>query len=249
MKINFKARSWHTWVSVILAVPILIVGASAVFIAHKKSLGTESIRIDARWLPGYHAAGRSGSDVAKAEARAMLVTSQGETLIGTQDGLFRIGAGIASPEPVEGLRGMPVRGLAEVPFGRVAAAKDGIWVDHGQGWQRFHRGDAWSASVRRDSSVVVAVKDHGLLVSSDGREWSEDPQLTRALAAIGQRTADKPMTLHKLVMDLHTGQAFFGKEGEWLWIDVLGITLCLLALTGVVMWWRAERRKLDMART
>ena len=248
MKINFKARSWHTWVSVILAVPILIVGASAVFIAHKKSLGTESISVDARWLPGYRVVGRSGSDVAKAEARAMLVTAQGETLIGTQDGLFRIGAGMASPQPVEELSGMPVRGLAEASFGRVAAAKDGIWVDHGQGWQRIRRGDAWSVGVRRDGSVVVAMKDHGLLVSDDGRKWLDDPQLSKALAAIGQRTADKPMSLHKLVMDLHTGQAFFGKEGEWLWIDVLGITLCLLALTRIVMWWRAERRKLDMAR-
>ena len=43
MKLNLKARSWHTWASIILALPILIVGASAVFIAHKKSLNTEDI--------------------------------------------------------------------------------------------------------------------------------------------------------------------------------------------------------------
>lgn len=246
MQINFKARSWHIWVSVILAVPILIIGASAVFIAHKKALGTESIHVDVRWLPGY----RSGDGFmkAKAEVRAMLVTAQGETLIGTQDGLFRIGAGMASPEPIDDLIGVPVRGLAEASFGRVAAAKDGIWLDHGQGWQRVRRGDAWNAGVRRDGSVVVATKDHRLLVSQDGRKWSDDPQLSAALVAIGQRAAEKPMTMHKLVMDLHTGQAFFGKEGEWLWVDAIGITLCLLALTGIVMWWHAERRKRGQTR-
>jgi len=243
MKPGIKARSWHTWASILLAVPILIVGATAVFIAHKKALGTEEIRVDAKWLPGYRAA---AFKAAKAEPRAVLVTLQGETLIGTQDGLFRLEG--ANPVVVDVFAGTPVRALVESGFGRVAAARNGIWLENAGRWEQVKRGDAWNASVRADGSVVVAMKDVELLVSGDGRTWAPDPLLSEVLAAIGERMNDKPLTLNKLVMDLHTGQAFFGKAAEWIWIDAIGIAMCLLALTGVYMWWRAERRKAAVAR-
>lgn len=67
--------------------------------------------------------------------------------------------------------------------------------------------------------------------AADGRLW---------LAAQGD--VAKPYTIGKLVMDMHTGKAFFGKSGEWVWIDVLGFTLALLGLTGVWVWWQSRRR-------
>ncbi len=242
MKLNLKARSWHTWASIILALPILIVGASAVFIAHKKSLNTEDITVNAKWLPGYQ------TEEAKAkgpEARAALTTSAGIIYVGAQEGLYRLdGDKLVA---VEALAGVPVRGLAESRFGIVAAAKNGIWLVQGEDWTRVHKGDAWNASNRADGSAVVSVKDKGLLVSGDGKKWQADPLLASALAAMPSEAVDKPLTLGKLIMDLHTGQAFFGKKGEWIWIDLIGIAMCLLAMTGVYMWWRAEKRKAAMA--
>ena len=52
----------------------------------------------------------------------------------------------------------------------------------------------------------------------------------------------KRYTLKNLIMDMHTGKAFLGKSAEWIWIDVLGIVLCLLSLTGVWVWWQGRRR-------
>lgn len=242
MKLNLKARSWHTWASIILALPILIVGASAVFIAHKKSLNTDDITVNAKWLPGYL------TEDAKAkgpEARAALTTSAGVTYVGTQEGLYRLdGDKLVA---VEALAGVPVRGLAESGFGIVAAAKNGIWLAQRGEWTRVHKGDAWNAGSRADGSVVVSIKDKGLLISSDGKKWQVDPVLAAALAAMPTDAAEKPLPLGKLIMDLHTGQAFFGKKGEWIWIDLIGIAMCLLAMTGVYMWWRAEKRKAAMA--
>ncbi len=241
MKINFNSRSWHIWTSIILALPIFIVAATAVFIAHKKSLGTEDIKVAAGWLPGY------GSETAKAqknELRAGFTDASGTTWLGTNGGLYRIEGEHA--QSVEALAGTQVRALAEAPWGLVAAAKNGIWLRAGDGeWQRAAKGDAWSAAAHADGSIVVALKDKGLIRSSDGRSWQADARLNAALAGLPADTASpgETITLGKLIMDLHTGKAFFGKDGEWIWIDLVGLAMSLLALTGVYMWWRAERRK------
>ncbi|MFN3616990.1 MAG: PepSY domain-containing protein [Aquabacterium sp.] len=226
-----------------LALPILIVGLTAVFIAHKKSLGTDDIKVSAQWLPGYaieKADGTAGHGKMP-EVRASLTTRSGQTLVGTQDGLYQLRGD--KFVPVQALDGVPVRGLTESAFGLVAAAKNGIWVNTGGDWQRAMKGDAWNASTRADGTVVVAMKDDGLLLSRDGRTWEPDAALVTALAALPMQAEEKPMTLGKLVMDLHTGKAFLGKSAEWIWIDLVGLAMSLLALTGVYMWWRGEKRK------
>lgn len=238
MKLNFKARSWHTWGSLILALPILIVGASAVFIAHKKALGTDEIAVNAKWLPGYQSAEAKAKGV---EPRAALTTREGTTYVGTQQGLYQLdGERLVE---IEALAGSQIRGIAEAPFGRVVAAKSGIWLEQDGHWKRVHKGDAWQAASQPDGSVIVALKDKGLLASRDGRQWQANALLSAALAGVAGEQADKPLSLGKLIMDLHTGQAFFGKDGEWIWIDLIGLAMCLLALTGVYMWWWAEKRK------
>lgn len=240
MKLDFNSRNWHIWVSVILSLPILIVAATAVFIAHKKALGTDEMTVAANWLPGYRGA---AAKLGRNEARAGLTTAGGETWIATNGGLYRLTS--KQLVAIEALAGTQVRGLAEAPWGRVAAAKNGIWLQENGGdkpWRRVHRGDAWSAASQPDGSIVVALKDQGLLLSRDGQRWQSDAHVTSALASLPAGAAE-PMTLGKLIMDLHTGRALLGKEGEWIWIDLVGLAISLLALTGVYMWWRNQRRK------
>jgi hypothetical protein len=241
MKLFFKSRSWHNWVAVILALPLLIVALTSVFIAHKKALGTESIEVAAGWLPGYRAAAKE----AAVEARTTLATADGRRFVGTQGGLFELRDGRLVA--IEALGRTPVRALAEADWGLVAATKAGIWIERNGVWQRARAGDAWSADRQPDGRVVVALKDAGLLESRDGAGWAPEPQLAAALAALPAEASGERLTLHKLVMDLHTGKAFFGKDGEWIWIDLLGLAMALLGLTGLWMWWRAEARKASLA--
>lgn len=237
MKLNFHSRSWHIWTSLILSLPILIVAATAIFLAHKKALGTDEVKVAAEWLPGYS---NAAAKTARNEARASLATASGEMLIGTTGGLYRLADGQLIA--VEALAGTQIRGLAEAPWGRVAAAKGGIWLEKEGQWQRVYKGDAWSASSRANGEITVAIKDKGLLLSNDGQHWQADAQVADALAGLPAE-ASETMTLGKLIIDLHTGKALFGKDGEWIWIDLVGLAMSLLALTGVYMWWRAERRK------
>lgn len=238
MKINFKSRSWHTWVSVILSLPILVVALTAIFIAHKKALGTDEIRVAAEWLPGYAMEAKKAPMI---EARAAFTTAGGRGFVGTLAGLFELRDG--KLEHVAALGTAQVRAIAEAPWGLVAATKHGIWVERKGEWVRAHKADAWSATRQPDGRVIVAVKDKGLLASTDGVKWQPDATLMAALAALPAEAAQEPLSLGKLVMDLHTGKAFFGKEGEWIWIDLVGLAMSLLGLTGLWMWWRAEKRK------
>jgi len=235
MKLNFRSRSWHSWTSLFIALPILIVALSAIFISHRKALGTDEVNVAANWLPGYQgAAANSGRN----EARASLITASGETYVGTLGGLYRLAG--EQLVAVEELAGTQIRGLAEAPWGRVAVAKGGIWLEQNGKWQRVLKGDAWSVASRRDG-FVVGIRDRGLLISEDGQHWQADARLATALAILP--AAAEPITLARLIMDLHTGKALFGKEREWIWINLVGLALSLLALTGLYMWWRTQLRR------
>ncbi|PKO56370.1 MAG: hypothetical protein CVU25_10465, partial [Betaproteobacteria bacterium HGW-Betaproteobacteria-19] len=157
MKTTFDSRKWHIWVSLILALPILIVALTAVFIAHDKALGLKEIPVAAGWLPGY---GTEAAQKARLEPRASLISSAGEQYVGTNGGLYRIDQGRLVM--VDAFAGVPVRALVEAPWGLVVATRNGLWVGRDGGWQRTHKGDAWNASLRAEGSLVVAaVKDHG----------------------------------------------------------------------------------------
>ena len=237
MKLNFKPRSWHTWSSLIVALPILIVALSAIFIAHRKALGTDEVNVAAGWLPGYQA---SSAKNGRNDARTSLLTARGETLIGTLNGLYRLSG--EQLIVINELAGTQIRGLAEAPWGRVAAARSGVWLEQDGHWRRVMKGDALSAAGQLDGSIVVALREKGLLASKDGEHWQADAHLATALASLPNDGAE-PLTLGRLIMDLHTGRALFGKDREWIWIDVVALALSLLALTGIYMWLHARRRR------
>lgn len=240
MKTLFKIRTWHIWGGLALLLPVLIVAFSAVYMAHRGLFGGEQLKVSAGWLPGYQlASAKNGGN----EARASLTASDGQRYVGTLNGLYRWVGGelVAVPE----LADTQVRGLAEASWGRVAATRGGIWVQSsgtGEPWRRVVKGDAWTAAAQAGGRVEVAVRNTGLLSSSDGAHWAVDTEVAAAVASL-PASRDESVSLSKLMFDLHTGRAFFGREGEWIWIDLIGGILALLALTGTYTWGRNKLRK------
>lgn len=247
MQINFKARDWHNWISVILAVPLVLVGLTSVFLAHKKELKLNDMDLTAfvSWLPGY---GETTMAQEHKEIRTSLKGSDGTLWIGTQAGLYRVAGDQA--EVVREIGAEQVRDLVEAPWGLVVATKYGIWAQTSDGWQRSYKGDAWNANLYPDGTVAVSIKDKGLMTSRDGHRWLPDAAAARSLAALpeGERIAEK-ISLGKLMIDLHTGKAFFGKTWEWVWIDILGIIWAFLGFTGIYLWWRSQTKRRDAARS
>lgn len=129
----------------------------------------------------------------------------------------------------------------------VVAAKKGVWVETRDGWHKALDSDAWNAHALPDGAVVVAVKEAGLPSSRDGKNWESVPGIAAALEALPGSKVRERITLGKLMIDLHTGKALFGKQLEWIWIYTLGVVWVFLGFTGLWLWWRSQTRRRDAA--
>jgi hypothetical protein len=233
-------RGWHTWWSVALALPIAIVSLTAIFIAHTDSLGLKSISLpshlhlnsEEKWIAG------------TVDVRA-LHEHNGTTFVGTKYGLLRQQDGRLNS--IAQLAGAEVRGLASSGDTLFVAARNGTWTLHAGEWRQAHKGETWSVTALPGGAVAIATKGSGFLVSHDnGATWESEHSLTDALSRHVAEAGPQKVTLHKLIMDMHTGKAFFGKEYEWLWIDIIAGTMLFLTFSGLFIWSRARRKKRQM---
>lgn len=221
-------RNWHTWVSVVLGAPLLLVGITAFFIAHEKSLGTKDVEI-----PGALVAAESP------EIRSSAWIGD-ERWIGTKSGVFRLEGSRAIA-----LQASPadeVRDMQAIDGGVVLAGKKGLWlIENGTNLRTF-KDDCWQVTYHPAHGYTAACKNAGLLVSRDGKQWNPH-SVDFSEADMPAAATTTGMPLSKLVMDLHTGKFFLGKSYEWIWIDLLGLACVGLGLTGLVMWMRGRRQR------
>lgn len=234
-----KARTVHLWVSITVALPILLVALTALLMAHDRTLKLREIELPAHWLPGLRGEPQPGLEV-----RA--VAEQGDTRwLGTREGLWRQQAG--QWLKVDGLERADVRALLPLADGRMlAASRQGLFAVNADGKaRRLQRGDFWTLAEHPDGSLLAVARDSQLLASRDGgKSWkAAHADLLEQLSAQVAQQPPRSITVSQLVKDLHTGKALLGGAAEWVWIDVLAGSLSLLIGTGLWMWWRSQRRK------
>lgn len=239
MKLN--SRIWHSRLAIVLALPIFIIAITSVLMTHGQTLGFREATVNAGWLPGYGDA--PVADPAQ-RVRTMMVTNAG-MWIGTQQGLLlKTDSGVnSSVKVIEKFAGHEIRNLinaAGVPY---VLTQQGLWAEKGGEWKRINQGPVFNAFAAEGALYMMSPRD-GVRVSHDGGDtWAKADALAQALAAAPMPTPSGEMTVAQLVHDLHTGVAFLGRSGEWLWVDVTGISLGLIVLTGIYMWWGAQKRK------
>lgn len=234
-----RLRDWHGWLAVSLLVPLLLIGLSALFIAHSKALGLREIDVGAvaGWLPGY-----ASAPAAPAEVRSALTLADGTRWLGTRSGAYEVRPGTA---PLQHLAGHEVRALLGHDGSLFAATRNGLWqrAEPGAQWRRVLPGEFWSLARDADGTLSATSRDQGIAHSSDGRQWQwENPEALPTLP-----TAPEKLTLGRLMLDLHTGRAFFGRNGEWIWIDLLGAVWAFLGGSGLYLWWRTQTKRRDAA--
>ncbi|MDZ7923001.1 MAG: PepSY domain-containing protein [Marinagarivorans sp.] len=223
-------RNWHNWVSIVLGFPLLLVGITAFFIAHEHSLGTKKIETPLSMVQ---------KDALEPRASAVY---KGQQFIGTKAGLFAVTSGEASP--VTNGVDDEIRDLLSTEQGLLVAGKEGIWRYTGSTEtmkaEQVFEGDCWQIA-QTSSGFNAACKDIGVLESVDGQSWvAQTLSFSPAATAL---VKNQGMPLSKVMMDIHTGKIFFGKDYEWIWIDLLGFACVGLGLTGLVMWMRNRRQK------
>lgn len=74
------------------------------------------------------------------------------------------------------------------------------------------------------------------------KEWSQPSPLPQELIERINQKAELPgISMETLILDLHSGR-FFGNAGV-LFVDLIGLLVCLLALTGLWAWYSHHRLK------
>ncbi|MBI3144381.1 MAG: PepSY domain-containing protein [Pseudogulbenkiania sp.] len=220
------ARHWHNQIGLILALPMLIVGLTAIFIAHDKALGARKVVVSE--------GGEKGHSI---EVKAVAMTSAG-TLLGTKSGLW-LSDGQQSRQV---LPGVEVRDILMVNGVIWVAGKEGLWRGENGSYRQVSPVEAWQLNQDDKQRLWLVSKENGVQqVDSQSGALNTQEDVSKALAQLPREA--EPYTLNKLVMDLHTGKALFGKAGEWIWIDVLGAVLVMLSITGTWMWAKARRQR------
>jgi hypothetical protein len=218
-------RNWHNWVSVVLGLPLLLVGITAFFIAHEHELGTKEIETPLTMVQ---------KETLEPRATALHHNQQ---FVGTKGGLFVVTNGEAAPL-TPGVDD-EIRDLLSTEQSLLVAGKEGIWRYTDKAEHVF-KGDCWQITPTT-SGFTAACKEIGLLESNDGLNWAA--RELRFSAEANALVKSQGMPLSKVMMDIHTGKIFLGKEYEWIWIDLLGFACVALGLTGLVMWMRNRRQK------
>jgi hypothetical protein len=230
----------HLWWGVILALPALLVGITCILIAHDHALGTKKITLPASLAPSE----KMGKE--KLLPRAWLKSSDGSVWLAGKYGVMRWNG---QQEIATGLPALDAQSILEVTPAVLIGAKQGLWRVENQQATLLAKDEFWQLS--RTANEIYAVGKKQIWFSNDqGRSFKPCADCASALQAWAEHAAqpeNKAYTLDKLVIDLHTGKFFFGKKGEWVWIDILGITLIVLTLTGLILWVRRERQRKALA--
>lgn len=237
----WTARRIHLWVSILLALPMLIIAGSGILIAMRS---VSDVKVPMRWLG-------AESVPERLPINAYLAMPDGTVYIGNAQGLNRITGGTV--EPIAHFAGQEIIGLAAIA-GRsspIVATRMAVWRDGDDGWQPARRGRVRQLSTLPDGRVLAIAGGRGEM--ADGMPWvtadgaSFQPYRPAMMANQTLPPLDDPkIALHQLMREIHAGAFFFGKgPGEMIWSNVFGWVLVLLVLTGLWMWLKTERRKAD----
>lgn len=249
-KINIRKQlfNWHMWAGIIFAIPVVLVSLTAILIAHEKGLGTKNVLVTAGWMPGYQSDAKDMEyylDDIKAFAQSGNIQ-----YYGTKAGvLMQTDAGL---EVVNGTEGKEVRDLTTYEGKLLIASKYGLFELANGKTTQIAKGDFHGIHTEGEL-LVASLGKHGLLTSNDGGiEWVESGKFSKTIPAdqlaivSGQLMTSGHMeevALEKLVLDIHTGKAFFGEGAMWIWIDLIGLSLLLMTITGIWMWYKRKYGK------
>lgn len=235
----WTARRIHLWVSIALALPMLLIAASGMLIG-LRSIGT--LRVPASWLS-------AESVPATLPMSAFAEAPDGSVWIGNLMGLSRVASEGANAIPQfvgQEIVGLAFAGDAAKP---VIATRMAVWSPMEKGWKPQLRGRVRQVSRLADGRVLVIVGGRGELadgkpmVTADGKQWMPHAAAQEANSRL-PRLDNPTVPVQQLARELHSGAYFIGKgPGEIAWAITFGIILGLLALTGLWMWIRSERQK------
>lgn len=237
MKHRTLLRNLHIKIGTVVALPLVLSAVTALLLSHNREMGFKHINVNLAWLPKIQSA--SGETVL-ATIQSGLTTRDGRYFAGTRYGLYVLESGQLNR--VDAIPGTDVRSLRETDKGILLASKVGVWLLKGSKWRHLYKGEVWEADLAPDGSFHIVSKADGLLSSRDeGQHWSPVLPVNNAITRTQVEIDLSKVPLDKLLLDLHTGNALFGRPMRWIWIDFVALPLLFLALSGLYLWYRSRK--------
>jgi hypothetical protein len=223
-----QIRAWHKWPGILFLFPAFLISITAILLALDGLLHMDRVKINMPFTTDTYS---------EIEIKSM-VASADRQYVGSKNGLYIVeGIRVSS---VPELAGSDVRSLLLVNDTLYISSKQGLWRMAGSKVVRLIDKDVFHVSMSNNQLLVSAGKKGIIQLDRNGKEVKNNPLAGDITSKLDGSRQKQPQTLHKLVIDLHTGEAIVGKTLVPYWIAFSGIQMLLLTLTGC---WFAFRKK------
>ncbi len=225
-------RKWHKWPGIIFLLPSFIISITAVLLALNGLFRLDSVKLN---LPAL------SKPTCNSEMKTMIATGN-RVFAGTKNGLY-IYENEAFTE-IEELSGFDIRSLVTKGDTLLVASKQGLLMIDGPMVKKILNQEVFGVSLLPNEKLLVSMGKKGFkLVNYDGSEDNEKEFIPEGFRkAIKSLSTTQPYTLHKLVVDLHTGEALVGRTLKPLYIALTGLQMLILTITGFWMLFKKKSR-------
>ena len=243
-KPNWRKRffNWHLWSGLGFCIPIFLVALTAILIEHGSDLGTRKITVNAGWFPGY-------SDKENAEH---FLNDVNDVATNNKTDYFatRLGLIVHKDDKiviVKNTEGVEVRDIETVNGTIWIATKKGIFtVDTTHIAKSLLKGEFFSINHSSQKWVAIGGKDGIQISANNGVSWQKSSlsdivgkeKTEKLLTSISGASYLNEVMLNKIILDIHSGKAFFGRGAMWIWVDLIAVSLFFMIFTGIWMWYK-----------
>lgn len=231
--ISYKTkRLWHKWPGILFLLPSLIISLTAVLLALNGLLKLD--RVILPW-PANNASGNI-------EIKSAVQASSG-LFTGTKQGLYILNGNQVTK--VEELSGYDIRSMATDGDTVWIASKQGLWKHNGDRVVNLMKAEVFGVTLLPGGHLLVSMGKNGYQITDlSGREAVTGlPSYGTTEAVLSHFASSQPYTLHKLVVDLHTGEALVGRKLKPWYIAVTGLQMLILTVTGFWLLFKKNRNK------
>lgn len=236
LHLRFVLLRWHRRIGVVAALFLLLLAVTGLLLNHTHDIGLDRMPLQNAWLRSHY--GLSGD----------AATTTRHTLAGrplsARDGQLWLGdERLTDCSHLVGVMSRRDEVLVVCPDRLVLLTPDGQLVDQADGLRGIPAG--LSAYSEQGDTILVKTADSSLgvnLADLSVQAVTAGPDVVwqgNAPAASAEAPADA-ITWERVVLDLHSGR-LFGKAGVWV-VDVMGVASILLALSGLVLYFRRRHR-------
>ena len=229
---------WHRRAGLFAALFLLLMSLSGIVLNHSEDLALEQSFVEAGWLRAIYGDTDDHWTAFRGAGHWVLGDQAGRIFLderelarcaGTLQGAVELGGMLVLACERELLlmsaQGELIESLDPAsPLSGLGLADGDVAVRIADEWRAFDPGSMHVGDLVADPLSVAQSRPQSV-------PESLEPQLERRSAWLNRE---------RLLLDFHSGR-LFGPAGVWL-VDISGVLLCILALSGVTMWWLHRKR-------